>query len=101
MDYKYPWTGDRRVFAVYAEYDKKDRGAYFKDDADSWSVKPGADASSYYIMGFHRKKFSSPEEVLLYLNTLAPEGFALDLQMCDQEAGKFIRLWRGMLAGES
>lgn len=101
MSNDYPWVKSGRVFAVYAEYGKADRGAFFRDDCpgEKWSVRPGADASSYYIMGLRDKEFSSPEETLLYLNALAPEGFALDLHMCDREAGKFIRLWRDMSGG--
>jgi hypothetical protein len=34
------------------------------------------------------------EETILYLCALAPNGFALDLQICDHEADRFIRVWK-------
>lgn len=98
MNNDYPWVKTNTVFSVTAQYSKEDRGAFFRDDCpdEKWSVRPGADAASYHVVGYGNKEFSSPEETILYLYALAPNGFALDLQMCDQEASKFIRIWRSM-----
>jgi len=94
----YPWVKTNTVFSVTAQYGKEDHGAFFRDDCpdEKWSVRPGADAVSYHVVGHGNKEFSSPEETILYLCALAPNGFALDLQMCDQEANKFISIWRTM-----
>lgn len=98
MNNNYPWVKTNTVFSVTAQYSKEDCGAFFRDDCpdEKWSVRPGADAVSYHVIGQGDRKFSSPEEVILYLHALVPEGFALDLQMCDQEANKFLRIWRSM-----
>ena len=97
---EYPWVKEQ-VFTVCAEYGEKDRGSFFKDDFpdERWSVRPGAEAASYRVIGLENDSFSSPEEVILRLTALAPGGFALDLQMCDQEAAKYICAWRAMQKG--
>ena len=98
MNNNYPWVKTNTVFSITAQYNKEDRGAFFRDDFpdEKWSVRPGADAASYHVVGHDNKEFSSPEETILYLYALAPDGFALDLQMCDREANKFIHIWRSM-----
>ena len=81
MNNNYPWVKTNTVFSVTAQYSKEDRGAFFRDDCpdEKWSVRPGADAASYHVVGHDNKEFSSPEETILYLYALAPNGFALDL----------------------
>ena len=98
MSNNYPWIKTNTVFSVTAQYSKEDRGAFFRDDLpdEKWSARPGADAVSYHVIGHDNKEFSSPEETILYLYALAPNGFALDLQTCDREANKFIRIWRSI-----
>lgn len=81
-------------------YDENDYGRFFRDDHRDWnaSVRPGAEAASYRVAG-QDGEFFSPEEVVLRLQALAPGGFGLDLRMCDQEAAKFLRVWRAMQGG--
>ena len=98
MNNDYLWIKTNTVFSITAKYSKEDCGAFFRDDCpdEKWSVRPGADAASYHVVGHDNKEFLSPEETILYLYALAPDGFALDLQMCDHEANKFIHIWRSM-----
>ena len=98
MNNEYPWVKANTVFSVTAQYNEKDRGAFFRDDCadEKWSVRLGAAAASYHVIGHGNKEFSSPEETILYLYALAPDGFALDLQMCDREANKFLHIWKSM-----
>lgn len=98
MENKYSWVKADRVFSVTAEYGQADCGAFYRDDPpdERWTVRPGADAVLYRLVDSGGKTFSSPEELVLYLHALAPNGFALDLQMCDREAGKFIRVWKSV-----
>ena len=82
-------------FTIVAQYSKSDYGSFYKDDFpnEKSSVRPSAEADSYLITKLN-KEFSSPEETLLYLNQIYPNGFSLSLCMNNFEADKFIKLWK-------
>lgn len=87
---------DIKNFTVEAIYDNIDRGSFFKDDCDNLSIKPGASAKSYRVLGLRSNKseFTSPEEVILYLHTIEGDNYSLSLQMNNRESYKFIKIWQ-------